>query len=63
MAIAFLGALIQPFAQAATDATGTLDRVRQTGKLTFGYNPDARPFSYKDESGNAAGFAVALCQK
>ena len=63
MAIAFLGTLIQPFAQAATDATGTLDRVRQTGKLMLGYNPDARPFSYKDESGNAAGFAVALCQK
>src|SRR4051812_21320194 len=61
--IAFLSVLIQPFAQAATEGAGTLDRVRQTGKLALGYNPDARPFSYKDESGNAAGFAVALCQK
>ena len=24
---------------------------------------DARPFSYRDESGNAAGYSVALCQK
>jgi ABC-type amino acid transport substrate-binding protein len=63
MAIAFLGLLIQPCAQAANEAAGTLDRVRQTGKLTLGYNADARPFSYRDESGNAAGFAVALCQK
>ena len=63
MAIVVLGVLIQPFAQAATEAAGTLDRVRQTGKLTFGYSPDAKPFSYRDESGKAAGFAVALCQK
>src|SRR3954471_6992406 len=63
VAITFLSIVVQPFAHAATEAAGTLDRVRQTGKLTFGYNPDARPFSYRDESGNAAGFAVALCQK
>src|SRR3954467_4729676 len=63
VAITFLSIVVQPYAHAATEAAGTLDRVRQTGKLTFGYNPDARPFSYRDESGNAAGFAVALCQK
>jgi len=63
IAIAFLGVLVQPSTQAATEAAGTLDRVRQTGKLTFGYNPEARPFSYRDQSGSAAGFAVALCQK
>ena len=40
----------------------TLDRVKSAGKITFGYEP-ARPFSYKDESGNAAGFSIALCQK
>lgn len=44
-------------------AAGTLDQVKQSGKLTFGYRTDARPFSYKDDSGNAAGYSIALCQK
>lgn len=43
-------------------AAGALDKARDTGKLTFGYRADARPFSYTDESGKAAGFSVALCQ-
>jgi polar amino acid transport system substrate-binding protein len=41
----------------------TLDRIRQSGKITFGYRPDARPFSYRDEAGKAAGYTVALCEK
>lgn len=44
-------------------AAGTLDRVKQSGKLTLGYRVDARPFSYRDESGNPAGYSVALCSK
>jgi ABC-type amino acid transport substrate-binding protein len=44
-------------------AAGTLDAVKKSGKLTLGYRTDARPFSYKDESGNAAGYSVALCKK
>ena len=28
----------------------------------FGYRADAQPFSYRDDSGNAAGYSVALCQ-
>jgi putrescine:ornithine antiporter len=32
-------------------------------KLVFGYHPNARPFSYSDESGKAAGYAVELCQR
>lgn len=43
-------------------AAGALDKARDTGKLTFGYRADTRPFSYTDESGKAAGFSVALCQ-
>lgn len=46
-----------------TPAIGaTLDQVRTTGKLLFGYRADARPFSY-DESGKAAGYSVELCGK
>ena len=47
----------------ATLAAGTLDRVKQSGKLTLGYRADARPFSYRDESGSPAGYSVALCGK
>jgi putrescine:ornithine antiporter len=59
VAIALLTAAWLPFAEGA----GTLDRVRDAGKITLGYRVDARPFSFKDESGNAAGYSVALCQK
>jgi polar amino acid transport system substrate-binding protein len=43
-------------------AAGVLDKARETGKLTFGYRADARPFAYTD-AGKPAGFSVALCQK
>ena len=43
-AIAFLAALPPPSAEAATGPAGTLDRVKQSGKLTLGYRTDARPF-------------------
>jgi ABC-type amino acid transport substrate-binding protein len=58
-----LGALLICLAAALPAlAAGALDRARDTGKLTFGYRADTRPFSYTDESGKAAGFSVALCQ-
>jgi putrescine:ornithine antiporter len=62
-AIAFLAALLPQSAEAATGTSGTLDRVKQSGKLRLGYRTDARPFAYRDESGSAAGYSVALCQK
>jgi len=42
-------------------AAGTLDKVRESGKLTLGYRADARPFAFTD-GGKPAGFSVALCQ-
>jgi putrescine:ornithine antiporter len=48
---------------AAPARAGALDRIRETGKLRLGVRSDARPFSYQDESGKAAGYSVALCQK
>jgi ABC-type amino acid transport substrate-binding protein len=45
----------------APSLAGTLDRVRQSAKIRLGYRTDARPFSYKDESGQPAGYSVALC--
>jgi len=40
---------------------GTLDQIKQAGKITLGYREDAKPFSYKDDGGKAAGFTVTLC--
>jgi polar amino acid transport system substrate-binding protein len=59
--------LAQTPAQAPTASTkapmqGTLERIRTTGKLTLGYVAVARPLSYRNESGNADGYAVALCR-
>jgi ABC-type amino acid transport substrate-binding protein len=51
------------FLMVAQAPAGTLDQIRQSGKLTIGYSADASPFSYSDTSGNAAGYAVVLGQK
>lgn len=47
---------------AAEASAATLERIQQSGKLMLGYRVDARPFSYQDETGKAAGYSVALCQ-
>jgi ABC-type amino acid transport substrate-binding protein len=55
--------LILLSAASPASAGATLDRIKSSGKLTLGYGADARPFSYKDESGNPGGYAIALCGK
>jgi ABC-type amino acid transport substrate-binding protein len=50
-------------AQAVPSSADTLTRVRQAGALKLGYYGSARPFSYQDEGGKPAGYAVALCQE
>jgi ABC-type amino acid transport substrate-binding protein len=52
-----------PFLGAAPGSAATLDRIKETGKITLGYRVDAPPFSYRDQSGAAAGYSTALCQK
>lgn len=44
-------------------AAGTLDKVRDNGKLSLGYRADTRPFAYTAEEGKAGGFSIALCLK
>jgi ABC-type amino acid transport substrate-binding protein len=61
-AIAYLAAAL-PFLGAAPTSAATLDRIKETGKITLGYRTDAQPFSYSDQSGAAAGYSTALCQK
>jgi polar amino acid transport system substrate-binding protein len=50
-------------AAAAALAAGTLDKVKETGKLTIGYASDLRPFSFADASGKPSGYAIELCAK
>ena len=52
-----------PAAPAAASSDVILDHIRAAGRIKLGYRTDARPFSYKDDSGRAAGYAVELCQK
>ncbi len=49
-------------AAAAKPAALTLERVKSSGTLKLGYRTDARPFSFKDASGNPAGYSVDLCR-
>lgn len=40
---------------------GTLERVRDSGVFRIGYRADAKPYSYLDDHGKAAGYIVDLC--
>jgi ABC-type amino acid transport substrate-binding protein len=58
--------LLVLLAAAPMAGAGTLERIKETGKINLGYGggtPAARLFSYKDDSGKPAGFGVALCGK
>lgn len=41
----------------------TLDRVRESRTLILGYREDAVPFSFADDAGVPAGYAVDLCNR
>lgn len=67
LALAVLAIAAPAFAQkpkAAKPAavpTTTLERIRQSATIRLGYRTDARPFAFRDESGKASGYSVALC--
>jgi len=48
---------------AAPASAGTLDRIRESGTVRLGWVDGVQPYSYRDPSGNPAGYAIALCQK
>jgi ABC-type amino acid transport substrate-binding protein len=54
-------ALIVLALSAEAAAAATLDRVRDTGVFRIGYRADAKPYSYRNEHGQAAGYIVDLC--
>jgi len=51
----------QPAVPASTAAPATTP-LGPRNSLTFGYFPNARPLSFRDDAGNADGYAVALCR-
>jgi polar amino acid transport system substrate-binding protein len=59
---ALIGSLLWLGAVAPAMAAGTLDKIKETGKLTLGYGSDARPFSYTD-AGKPAGYGIEVCHK
>ena len=59
--VTLIAVALLTIASAVTASAATLDRVK-TGKLALGYRTDGQPFSYKDASGNADGYAVQLCK-
>ena len=50
-------------ATAALATSPTLDRIRATGQVTFGYREAAAPFSVKQRDGRVRGYSVELCEK
>ncbi len=48
---------------ASTAAAGTLDRISESGRLKLGYLVDQRPFSFRNEAGEAEGYGVELCRQ
>ncbi|MDT6961852.1 amino acid ABC transporter substrate-binding protein [Cupriavidus sp. SZY C1] len=55
-AVALAAALPAAFAQSPV-----LDKIRETGTITLGYRESALPFSFADDRGQPAGYAVDLC--
>ena len=41
----------------------TLDRVRDSGTFRIGYRTDAKPYSYRNDNGQPAGYIVDLCME
>jgi ABC-type amino acid transport substrate-binding protein len=51
------------FAGIAAAQSPTLNRIKATGTITFGYRDNAVPFSYKDRDGHIKGYSVELCMR
>jgi glutamate/aspartate transport system substrate-binding protein len=47
----------------AADEPPTLDKIRKKGAVTFGYREASRPFSFRGEDGQPAGYSIDLCRQ
>jgi glutamate/aspartate transport system substrate-binding protein len=57
-----LGVLIAACGESAA-ASPTLDRIKASGTITFGYRDGAAPFSARQRNGQVRGYSVELCEK
>jgi ABC-type amino acid transport substrate-binding protein len=60
-AAGLLAGLIAVWLSVGPAAAATLDRIRDNGVFRIGYRADARPYSYRDNQGQPAGYIVELC--
>ena len=60
IAFALSAALVSGGADAQSP---TLNRIKATGTITFGYRNNAVPFSYRDRDGPVKGYSVDLCTR
>lgn len=54
--------LVPMQAALAQGASGTLDRIRSSGKITLGFYNEAQPYTYQGSTGTPDGYAIALCR-
>jgi putrescine:ornithine antiporter len=47
---------------AQPSSAATLDHIKETGHIKLGYFADARPFTFRNDSGATEGYGAALCQ-
>ena len=61
----FLVSLVAAWLVAATAnaASPTLERIKASSTITFGYRDGAAPFSAKQRNGKVRGYSVELCEK
>jgi polar amino acid transport system substrate-binding protein len=55
--------LLASLSLVAPASAGTLERIKESGHIKFGYIADARPFTYKTDAGAVEGYAATLCDR
>lgn len=55
--------LVLPTAATAQELTGTLQKIRESGKIALGVRESSVPFSYYDADQRSVGYAVDICSK
>ncbi len=52
---------LQISVSAASELTGTLKRIDDTGQMNLGFRESEPPMSFRDQSGNPVGYSIDLC--
>ncbi len=53
---------LQVSTSAASELTGTLKRIDDTGQLNLGFRESEPPMSFRDQSGKPIGYSIDLCE-